>query len=146
MTGTLATALPPGLARISTDAFTEPFWLAAKERRLVVCKCEGCGSFRMPPTPFCPECQSTQIHWQALSGRATLYSFAIVRGYPGLSDITLVPAVLELAGAPGIKMVSNVIDVDPAEARIGMELEVDFHPIDDWQLPVFRPKTEATHE
>lgn len=36
-------------------------------------------------------------------------------------------------------MVSNVIDVDPAEIEIGTELTVDFHPIaDGWLLPVFR--------
>jgi len=51
----------------------------------------------------------------------------------------LVPVVLDLPDAPGARLVSNVIDIDPAEVEIGMQLTVDFHPISDgWLLPVFR--------
>jgi uncharacterized OB-fold protein len=135
----LATALPAEAVTISTDPSTEPFWLAARERRLVAPKCGECGSFRMPPSPFCPECQSAAVDWTELSGRATVYTFTVVNGFPGLPDITLVPVVVDLPDAPGTRLVSNVIDVDPAEVRIGTQLTVDFHPISDgWLLPVFR--------
>ena len=74
-----------------------------------------------------------------LSGRAEVYSFAVVHGYPGLPDLTLVPVVVDLPDAPGARLVSNVVDIDPAEVTIGMALTVDFHPIaDGWLLPVFR--------
>ena len=79
------------------------------------------------------------MDWVQLSGQATVYSFAVVHGFPGLPDITLVPVVVDLPDAPGARLVSNVIDVDPAEVYIGMPLEVTFSPIaDDWQLPLFR--------
>lgn len=135
----LATALPGDVVTIATDPTTEPFWLAAKERRLVAPRCSDCGTFRLPPTPYCPECQSNQIDWIELSGRAEVYSFAVVHGFPGLPDITLVPVVLDLPDAPGARLVSNVIHIDPAEVHIGMQVSVDFHPITDgWLLPVFR--------
>ena len=136
---TRATALPAEMVRIATDVVTEPFWQAARERRLVAAKCADCGVFRQPPTPFCPECLGTEVDWPELSGRATVYSFAVVHGFPGLPDVTLVPAVVELPDAPGIRLVTNVIDIEPSDVRIGMELTVDFHPISDgWLLPVFR--------
>lgn len=135
----LATALPSDVARITTDAVTEPFWQAARSRRLVAPRCTECGTFRLPPTPFCPECQSMSVEWPELSGRGTVYSFAVVHGFPGLPDLTIVPAVVELPDAPGARLVSNVVDIEPEDVRIGMELTVDFHPIrDGWLLPVFR--------
>ncbi|GAB2982013.1 Zn-ribbon domain-containing OB-fold protein [Amycolatopsis acidiphila] len=136
----LATALPGENVHITTDPYTEPFWQAAKEDRLVAAKCAGCGTFRMPPTPFCPNCQSREVEWAQLAGRAVVYSFSVVHGFPGLPDITLVAAVLELPDAPGARLVSNVIDVDPAQVRIGDEVEVLFSPIaEGWKLPLFRP-------
>ncbi|WP_395108006.1 Zn-ribbon domain-containing OB-fold protein [Actinomadura sp. SCN-SB] len=135
-----AQALPADHVRITTDTSTEPFWQAAKEKRLVAPKCADCGTFRLPPTPFCPECQSTNVDWTQLSGRATVFSFSVVHGFPGLPDITLVPAILDLPDAPGARLVSNVVDVDPEKVEIGMQVEVLFSPISDgWLLPLFRP-------
>ena len=138
-TPALATALPADAVKIVTDPSTEPFWRAARERRLVAPSCADCGRFRLPPSPFCPHSQSAAVDWTELSGRATVYTFTVVRGFPGLPDITLVPAVVDLPDAPGARLVTNVIDVDPADVSIGTPLTVDFHPVSGgWLLPVFR--------
>jgi uncharacterized OB-fold protein len=140
MSSVLAAALPAEAVHIATNPVTEPFWQAAKESRLVAPQCSDCGTFRLPPTPFCPSCTSTAVTWTELSGEATVFSFAVVHGYPGIRDITLVPAVLDLAGAPGARLVSPVVGVDPEQVHIGMTVYVDFTPITDgWKLPVFRP-------
>ncbi|MFC8436102.1 Zn-ribbon domain-containing OB-fold protein [Streptomyces sp. NPDC057253] len=145
MSAVLSRALPAERVHIATDRFTEPFWQAARERRLVAPRCGDCGHFRLPPTPFCPECQSQNIDWTELSGRGSVFSFSVVRNIRGLDDdVVLVAAVVDLPDAPGARLVSNVIDADPDEVRIGMELTVDFTPVSDgWLLPVFRPLTEA---
>jgi uncharacterized OB-fold protein len=138
---TLSTTLPPESIRITTDPWTEPYWQAAKEGRLSVPRCAVCGTFRLPPTPFCPECQSQELEWVDLIGRAHVFSFSVVRGLPGSPDLVLIPVVLELEGAPGIHLVSNLIDADPESVRIGMAVEVDFVGItDSWKLPVFRSR------
>jgi uncharacterized protein len=138
----MATALPADRVRITTDPTTEAFWLAAKERRLVAPQCADCGTFRLPPTPFCPNCQSSNVDWPELSGRAVIFSFSVVHGFPGLPDVTLVPVVVDLPDAPGARLVSNLVDVDPTDVQIGMALQVDFTPIsDDWLLPIFRVAT-----
>jgi uncharacterized protein len=136
----LATTIPGELVRIVVDNTTEPFWLAAKQRRLSVPQCADCATFRMPPTAFCPTCQSRAVHWVDLSGEATVYSFAVVHGFPGMPNLTLVAAILDLPDAPGARLVSNIVDVAPADVEIGMTVQVDFSPIaDGWLLPVFRP-------
>jgi uncharacterized OB-fold protein len=138
-TATLANTIPGELVRIAVNKTTEPFWEAAKQHRLAAPQCAECGQFRMPPTPFCPNCRSAAVNWVELSGNAVVYSFAVVHGFPGLPDLTLVPAVLDLPDAPGARLVSNIIDVAPADVTIGMTVRVDFSPITDgWLLPVFR--------
>jgi uncharacterized OB-fold protein len=136
---TMATAIPGEHVRIAMSKDTEPFWQAAKERRLVAPQCADCGTFRLPPTPFCPNCQSKAVSWVELSGDAVVYSFAVVHGFPGMPDLVLVPAVLDLPDAPGARLVSNIVDVAYADVTIGMPVHVDFSPISDgWLLPVFR--------
>jgi uncharacterized protein len=135
----LASTLPGEHVRIAVNKDTEPFWQAAKEGRLAAPQCADCGAFRLPPTPFCPACQSTAVNWVELSGDATVYSFAVVHGIPCAPDLMLVAAVVDLPDAPGARLVSNIIDIAPADVSIGMPLRVDFSPITDgWMLPVFR--------
>lgn len=141
----LATTIPGEHVRIAVNKDTEPFWRAAKEGRLTAPQCADCHTFRLPPTPFCPVCQSKSVNWVDLSGQATVYSFAVVHGFPGMPELTLVPAVLDLPDAPGARLVSNIIDIAPADVTIGMGLRVDFSPIaDGWMLPVFRATTSTT--
>lgn len=143
MTGSLATTLPPDAIRITTDAHTEPFWLAAKEGRLVAPRCTACGTFRFPPGPYCPECRTQAVDWVPLTG-ATVFSYTVVRGLPGMKDLVLVPVVVEFDDAPGVHVVTNLVDVDPDDVRVGLPLAVDFVPIaDGWRLPVFRVDVSA---
>jgi len=135
-----ATTLPTDTIRITTDAWTEPYWEGAKDERLVAPRCAACGTFRFPPSAFCPECRSQDTEWVSLSGRASVFSFSVVRGHPGHPDLLLVPAVFEFADAPGVHIVSNIIDAAPEDVTIGMPVEVVFVDIaDGWKLPVFRP-------
>ena len=144
-TATLTTTIPGEFVRIAMDKTTEPFWQAAKERRLSVPQCGQCKAFQMPPRPFCHSCQSVNTRWVDLSGEATVYSFAVVHGFPGLPDLTLAPAVLDLPDAPGARLIANIVDVDPADVTIGMSVSVDFSPIaDGWLLPIFRPASPDT--
>jgi len=138
MTTPLSSTLPTGGIRITTDAATEPYWQAAKARRLVAPRCTACGAFRFPPGPFCPECRSQDVDWVNISA-GTVFSFSIVRHLPGMKDLVLVPVVVEFPEAPGVHIVSNIIDIDPDDVHIGMIVEPDFVDIaDNWKLPVFR--------
>lgn len=138
----LATTLPGESIRITTDGWTAPYWEAAQGERLVAPRCHDCGAFRFPPTPFCPECRSQDTEWVTLSGRGSVFSFSVVRGVPGQPEAVLVAVVVEFPDAPGVHLVTNVIDIDPDDVTIGMPLDVTFVDIaDGWKLPVFRPAT-----
>jgi hypothetical protein len=140
----LAPQLPASLARLAPDAWTEPFWRAAREHRLVAPRCRACGAFRMPPGPYCWRCRTQPVDWVELSGRGTVYTCSVTRQalVPFLREaVPYVVAVVELEGAPGVRLVGNVLDVDPAEVRIGMPVRVAWDDIDEaTTIPRFVPE------
>ena len=138
---------PPGvmpLPAVTDD--TRPFWDACRARRLVVQRCTGCGALRHPPSPVCWRCRGFAHDGMAVSGRGTVFSHATVhRAFlPGLeAAVPYVVAVVALDDAPGVRLVSNVIDVDPAAVRIGLPVEVCFEDVaDDVTVPRFRVRAE----
>lgn len=126
----------------AVNADTAPWWQACAEHRLVVQRCTHCRATRHPPGPVCPTCRSMESDWQELSGMATLYSYTVVRQafLPGI-DVPYVVAVVEPDdGGDDVRMVSNVVGVDPEDVHIGMALQVvweDMGP--DLALPRFVP-------
>jgi uncharacterized OB-fold protein len=135
-----ARLLPGEQIHIATSTDTEPFWQAAKEHRLTACQCAACGHFRMPPTPVCPECSSIERLWPTLPGTGTVFSFAICNRNPVTGDpFVYVPVVVDLDGAPGARLISNVTGCDADDVHIGMAVAVEWTPINDgWVLPNFR--------
>lgn len=118
---------PPELFKLSTNRWTQPFWDATARHELVAARCAGCGGFRMPPTPFCPHCQSQAIDWRVLSGRGTVYSYTVVERaiLAGMeAHLPYVPAVIELEGAPGVRLISNLVEVELSAIRVGMPVSL----------------------
>jgi uncharacterized OB-fold protein len=96
----------------------------------------------MPPTPFCPHCRSQELRWPELPGTGTIYSFVICHRSPfsDVPDFTYIPVVVDLDGAPGARLVTNLVDVDPATVAIGQKVKVAWNPIKDgWAIPIFKP-------
>ena len=131
------------------SSITKPFWDAATEDRLVCQRCTSCGTFRMPPSPFCFNCQSRDFEFAELPGTATIYSFTVVRHplHPDLADACpYVSGVVELDGTQGAgaRMLVNIVDCDPDAVRIGDRVVIVFEHVNDrMSTPRFRPATRA---
>lgn len=112
---------------LCVDRWTEPFWEAAREHRLIIAKCGSCGRFRSPPTPYCPQCLSQEVQWVELAGGATLYTFTVVRHPPAPALATKVPYVIGIVvldETEGTKFMTNVVNCQPDDVHIGMRLHV----------------------
>lgn len=132
---------PPELFKWSTNSWTKPFWDATARHELVVARCIDCGHFRIPPTPFCPSCQSQRIAWAVLSGNAELYSYTVVARaiMPGMDDhLPYVPAIITLDGARGARLISNVVDVEVDDITVGMRLKLVWDDLPDGSAAVPR--------
>jgi uncharacterized protein len=124
---------------------TQPFWDAALDGRLVAPRCTQCGTFRLPPGPFCFVCQNQAVEWVELPGTGTIYTFTVVRHplSPNLSEVVpYVTAVIELdgTGGAGSRMIANVVDCDPDAIAIGDRVRVAWDRVSDTlALPRFAP-------
>jgi uncharacterized OB-fold protein len=116
------------------------FWDAALEGRLVAQRCAICGVLRHPPRPMCPYCQSLEVGVVDLSGRGSLYSYAILHHPQNPAfDYPVIAALVDLD--EGVRMVSSLTGVAPQGVRIGMRLEVSFLPTQgNGAVPVFAPE------
>lgn len=129
----------------SPDDETQPYWDAAREGKLLIKRCRACGMAHFYPRPFCPKCWSEEVVWEEASGRATLYTYSVVHRNdlpPWPERVPYVAAIVDLEEGP--RMMTNVVNCDPGQLRIGMPLRVTFRPeTEEFAVPVFEPDTEA---
>ena len=120
----------------------KPFWDAARRHELVVQRCAGCGTHRFPARDICSRCLSREAAWTAVSGRGTVFSWAIMHQvyHPGFAaEVPYAVVVIELDEGP--RLVSNLVGCPPADVRAGMPVEVVFDDVaPDVTLPKFRPR------
>ena len=124
---------------IPMDAWTQPFWDATAEKKLLMPRCGACSRFRWPPGPFCPHCQSQLIEWVP-PGAARIYSFTIISDQrePGSGQPTQrVPALVEFPAADGIRILAAIVDTPLAAIRVGAELKVGWSQAVNAAVPVF---------
>ncbi len=124
------------------------FWDGVQAGELRIQKCADCGTLRHPPGPMCPACHSLERTYVVASGRGEVYSY-VVHHHPPVPGRTtpFVVAVVELP--EGVRVVGNILGVDPAEVRIGMPVELGFQEVgsggdikydDELTLPQWRPQ------
>lgn len=125
------------------DVNSAPYWSAARQHKLMLPKCQKCGLITFPPTPECPRCLSPTMEWTELSGRGTVYTFAIMHDtFIGGFEPPFVTAEVELEDQPGLRLTSNIWDCAIPDVYIGMPVEVTFEDVnDEVALPQFRPRS-----
>lgn len=121
--------------------WSQPFWDAAREHRLVLRKCSACGYIDHPPYLYCTNCHADEHEWVEASGRATLAAYAInIFGvpFPFWVDLPYVVALVDLPEGP--RMISNIVECEHDQLDNGMELEVVFDDVNDQiTMPKWRP-------
>jgi len=135
-------ALLGELATLNPDLHTRGFWEACARRELRFQRCERCGTFRFPPLSGRRHCGSAEARWVAVSGRGRVFSYTVVHhaAIPQIrAEVPYGVVVVEFDDAPGARLISNVVDLDPAELRVGMLLELVWEePRPGVVLPRFR--------
>jgi uncharacterized OB-fold protein len=112
---------------IHPDVHTRPFWEACRRHELCFQRCSACGRFRHPPLPGCPHCGSTAVEWTRVAGRGRVFSYTIVHhpAVPELADrVPYNVVAVEFDDAPGVRLISNVLDAAIEEIRVGMPVEL----------------------
>ena len=119
-----------------------PFWEAARQHRLVVQRCRGCGTARFPARDQCSTCLSRESEWAPVSGRGTVFSFAVMHQvyHPGFAaEVPYALVMIELE--EGGRLISNLVECPVSDVVVGMPVEVVFDDVTpEVTLPKFRPR------
>ncbi len=113
---------------------TQAYWSAADQGRLLVKRCNSCGQFHHYPRDICPHCLSSDTVWQDAAGTGVVYSFSTM----GVGDAACTLAFVTLD--EGVTLMTNLVDCDPAQVRIGDRVKVVFQPSQGGHaVPMFTP-------
>ena len=113
---------------------TNAFWDAANEEVLLYAKCRDCGKPHYYPRKVCPFCFSTKVDFLRASGLAKVYAFSLF--YKGRPPYISAWVMLN----EGVAILSNIIECDSDNLKIGATIKVVFRAVTDEQkIPVFVP-------
>ena len=91
----------------------KPFWDGAKAGKLMMQKCQDCGTWVFCPRPVCGDCASDRLDWVQVGGKGKIFCFTVVREVVGQAlrgfapDIPYVTAWVDLDEGP--RFCSNII-------------------------------------
>jgi uncharacterized OB-fold protein len=118
------------------------YWEAARDGRVVAQRCGSCRRLRHPPRTACPHCQSLDTEIAELSGDGEIYSYALL-WHPRSPRFSYPVIAILVDLAEGVRVVSNLVDAEPCDVRIGLPVTVEFQACEgELAVPVFRPRTE----
>ena len=116
------------------DAATEHFWNATREGVLSTRQCTRCGKIHWYPRALCPFCQG-DTEWTALAGTGAIYSVSVTRK-AGPIPYAIAYVTLD----EGITMLTNIVDCDLDDLRIGQRVKLVFKSAEDGaRVPMFAP-------
>ena len=120
------------------DAVTQPFWDGVAEGVLRLQRCRACERCIYYPRAVCPTCMTSDLEWVEVSGVGVVHSFTIIhRAPPDYRDeVPYAVALVDLD--EGVRMMTRLVDVEPAAVRVGLPVEVAFRG--EPRLPYFRPR------
>jgi uncharacterized OB-fold protein len=125
----------------STSALARPFWEGAARDRLLMPFDGETGR----PLWYPREADLARMVWRELGGGATLVAWSVVRGpLNPLFEPPYAPALVEPDEAPGVRLVTRLVECDFGELRCDQRLELCFRTLSprgraEFRAPVFRP-------
>ena len=130
------------------DESSRPYWTGGAAGELRIAHCGSCARFVHPPRHECADCGAT-LEDVAVSGDGTLFTYTIAyqQFHPDVPP-PFVIALVELNEQRGLRVVTNIVDCDPASLVSGMPVRVRFeqHDLETGTVfvPVFAPADPLT--
>jgi uncharacterized OB-fold protein len=119
------------------DPLTAPFFAGAARGELVVTRCGACDEYVWYPQERCPRCEGPLV-WAAVSGRARLFSWAVVQRafLPAFADrVPFVTALVALDEDPAVRLATYVVDAPAESLRADEPLRATFRPLSFSTVP-----------
>jgi uncharacterized OB-fold protein len=118
-----------------------PFWEGCQQGKLLLQYCTECHRHQFYPRLYCMQCGSNALRWVEASGHGVIYSYTIIHQNKSPEFVNDTPynvAIVQLQEGP--RMLSNIVDIDPAELQVDLPVTVVFDQVTDIiTLLRFRP-------
>lgn len=99
--------------------------------RLIASKCKACGCVSFPPRLVCSECGKNEFESIRLSDEGKLLTFTIIRvasdKFTGKTPFAV--GIVELND--GVRLTTQIADVDFSQLKIGQKVKLVFRKIQD---------------
>lgn len=142
--------LPAGLPqpRTRNDNLDTPYWEGAREHRLLVQRCRDCHLFQWGPEWICHHCFSFSLEWAEVEPAGTIFSWERA-WHPANQALTghtpYVIVLVDVTGAPGVRMVGNLLGDPLQDIVIGSPVRAVFEDHDNFTLVQWAtPSSDAT--
>ena len=124
-------------------------WFTSGE--LALQQCASCAALQHPPEEVCHACGAMSFTTRVVEPHGTVHSYTVAHHpvHPALAPFVPYAVVLvSLDEVPDVRVIGNVLDVDPADVHIGMAVSAtwDERVTDDGEtilLPQWRLRTPA---
>jgi uncharacterized OB-fold protein len=112
------------------NSTNRPFWSATKAGELRFPRCVNCGSWVYPIATMCQACWSDNLRWDRVTGRGSVSSWVVYHRAFDPSFAEDVPyAVVQVDLEEGMRLISNLVDVEPGDIVAGLPVEAVFDPV-----------------
>jgi uncharacterized OB-fold protein len=106
------------------------YWREIPTRyRLEAGRCRGCGKVAVPKRRICPECRGTDWEPTTLSWKGKVITSTVVQVAPTEFATEAPYAVAVIETPEGARLMTQVVDCDPAEVQPGMDVSLVFRRI-----------------
>lgn len=104
-----------------------PFWQGLTEHRILVQYSPSSGRYVFYPRTLAPGTLADDLEWREIDGAGSVYTFTVARrptGPPWADALPQILAVVQWDVGPRVS--TELVDVDPADIRIGMRVRPVF--------------------
>ncbi len=113
---------------------TREFWAGAArgELRIPRCATPACRHYEWYPRATCSACGGGNLRWETVSGRGTLFSWAVVERAlfaPFADKVPYVTGLVALDEDPAVRIVTMIVDCDPFRLEIDMPVRAVFREL-----------------
>lgn len=122
------------------DNVSSAYWDGCAAGKLLIQRCTACGAHQFYPRAMCTACAG-EPEWVESSGQGVVHTFTVLHQNKTPPWGALGPYVVAMVELDeGVRMMTNIIDAEPGEVRIGMRVAVEFIEAgEDVVIPVFVP-------
>jgi len=140
MNDTLDVAREPPKPR----SFSRAFWVATRDKRLVIQYCRRSGRYQFFPRATNIATGRRDLEWREVSGRGQVFTYTVARRrrppFQGHEPFLIAVVTLD----EGVNVMANLVHCGLDEVRIGMRVAPFWAPLPDGShLPMFEPDRSA---